>query len=135
MLFHAALERLSYTYLLTMGHMTVSDYDKLKRTCERFQVFFNFLKIPVDIPKELVELSDYSQNFTSSKKNAPSIMTRIRNEFVHPKQRERFNPEVIFELWRLYAWYVEMSILAILGYSGDVYDRITETIRKIHVKV
>jgi hypothetical protein len=78
-------------------------------------MLFSSLDIPLDIPTETPKILQMGKKINWL--DAPHALTEIRNSLVHPEsERGKYN-EIIFEAWKLSLWYLEMSILAICGYT------------------
>jgi hypothetical protein len=61
--------------------------------------------------------------------DGPAKITWLRNRLVHPLKsaRSSANNAPTYEAWRLALWYVEASILSLLGYKGTVWSRVSLT--------
>jgi len=81
------------------------------------------MKIPPHIPDETPELQRLADEF-GWKEDAPRALTEVRNSLVHPGKRHRKFKKAHFEAWNLGLWYLEMSILAVCGYSGTYHNRL-----------
>jgi hypothetical protein len=81
--------------------------------------------IPVAVPGSLTALAGFTPAPTIG--DGPSKVTWLRNRLVHPLKSARTpaNSTEIYEAWRLALWYVEASLLALLGYTGTVWSRVS----------
>lgn len=92
-------------------------------------------RIPYLVPEKyesLVELVGRDNNLT----DGPDAIVSIRNSLVHSqgKKRENFNAlpkNARFEAIPLALWYIELSLLNILGYSGIYHNRVANK-RYVH---
>ena len=108
----AGIERLSYEYLVEL-----EDREN-PRASDKFRNLFNVLEIPLLIHDETPELQRFGW------KDAPRALTEVRNSLVHPGKSHRKFKKAHFEAWNLGLWYLEMSILAVCGYSGTYCNRL-----------
>ena len=113
----AGIERLSYEYPVELEDV------KKPRASDKFRNLFNVLEIPLLIPDETPELQRLADEF-GWKEGAPRALTEVRNSLVHPGKRHRKFKKAHFEAWNLGLWYLEMSILAVCGYSGTYHNRL-----------
>ena len=113
----AGIERLSYEYPVELEDV------KKPRASDKFRNLFNVLEIPPHIPDETPELQRLADEF-GWKEDAPRALTEVRNSLVHPGKRHRKFKKAHFEAWNLGLWYLEMSILAVCGYSGTYHNRL-----------
>jgi len=84
------------------------------------------LGIPIDIPAELQDLLRASG--PKPWQHGPEAITQLRNDITHPRQDRPWTGPAMIEAWTLSLWYVELSMLAWLGYRG-AYNRRTRTSR------
>jgi hypothetical protein len=119
----AAIERLSYEYVVKDRQLKKVEEFKNLRASDEFRLLFSSLKIPLDIPDTTPELQKLASQMNWV--DAPHALTEVRNSLVHPehKNRGRFHT-AYFEAWKLGLWYLEMGILAICGYSGTYGNRL-----------
>ncbi len=75
------------------------------------------LGIPLDIPAELQDL----QGASGAKpwRHGPEAITHLRNDITHPRQDRAWTSPAMIEAWKLSLWYIELSLLAWLGYRGQ----------------
>ena len=120
-----AIERLSYEFAVKEKRLLAVDGFKDLRASDRFRLLFSSLGIPLDIPAATPKLQRLACNSQLKWLDAPHALTEIRNSLVHPehKRRDQFR-SVYYEAWNLSLWYLEMTILAICGYSGTYSNRL-----------
>ena len=121
----AAIERLAFEFAVKDKRLLTTQGFKDLRASDRFRILFSSLGIPLEIPPECKVLS------ACFKKNnwldAPHALTEIRNSLVHPEHKKRGNfNEMFHAVWNLSLWYLEMSLLAICGYSGTYGNRLKQ---------
>ena len=119
----AGIERLSYEYSVKVKQLCSEGRYKKLWASDKFRLLFCFMKIPPHIPDETPELQRLADEF-GWKEDAPRALTEVRNSLVHPGKRHRKFKKAHFEAWNLGLWYLEMSILAVCGYSGTYHNRL-----------
>ncbi|WP_182865673.1 hypothetical protein [Stieleria mannarensis] len=125
----AAMEVLSYTFAVNDKGLISDDGYKKLRASDKLRLLLKSIGVPTDIPAELKQI----QNLVANDKNVkwidlPHALTEIRNSLVHPdtKNREKFY-SCIHDAYTGWLWCLELSILAICGYSGRYRNRLTAT--------
>ena len=83
------------------------------------------LSIPIGIPTTMTDLISAAKP-TEPWKHGPDAITRLRDDLVHPKAKYQWNGEAMVDAWRLGLWYVEMALLAWLGYDGTYNSRLED---------
>ncbi|HSH61721.1 MAG TPA: hypothetical protein VK988_19160 [Acidimicrobiales bacterium] len=75
--------------------------------------------IPREVSSVLTELKAFA--LKSFGGNGPRSLIAIRNRVVHPpsKNRERPQPSLVVEAWRLAVWYLELLVLHRCDYRGS----------------
>jgi len=119
----AAIERLSYELAVKDRRLlTVKGFNDIWAS-DKFRLLFSTLGIPLDIPAETSELQRLASQMNWL--DAPHALAEIRNSLVHPehKRHGQFG-NAYYEAWNLGLWYLEMSILAVCGYSGTYSNRL-----------
>lgn len=121
----AALERLSYEYVVKERRLLSLEGYKNIWASDKFRIIFSSLNIPCEIPHEMHTIKKLANKHNWL--DAPHALTEIRNSLVHPehKKRGQLGP-VYYEAWNLGLWYLEMGILAICGYSGTYGNRLKQ---------
>ena len=109
----AALEVLSWTYLVTAGGMEPKAFEKL-RAAGKIRTLLKAMEIPEDIPESLARLRAMAAD-------GPGAIVAVRNDLVHPDKRE--GPLPAIEAWTLAQRYVELVILRLCGFSGEHANR------------
>lgn len=83
------------------------------------------LLIPIGIPTTMTDLIAAAKP-TEAWKHGPDALTRLRDDLVHPKSKYEWTGEAMVDAWRLGLWYVEMALLAWLGYDGTYNSRLED---------
>ncbi len=123
----AAIERLSYEFAVKDRRLITANGFKDLRASDKFRLLFSSIGIPLGIPTETPELQNLAAKGGMNWLDAPQALTEIRNSLVHPehKRRGQFS-KAYYETWNLVLWYLEMSVLAICGYSGTYGNRLKQ---------
>jgi hypothetical protein len=121
----AAIERLSYEFIVKYKGLISANGFKNLWASDKFRLLFSSLNLPLGIPPKAPDLLSFSTKDKMDWVDAPQALTEIRNSLVHPehKRHGQFG-KVYYETWNLSLWYLEMSILAICGYSGTYGNRL-----------
>jgi len=121
----AAIERLSYEFAVNDRRLLTSNGFKDLWASDKFRLLFSSLNIPLSIPTETPELRNLAKKGQMNWLDAPHALTEIRNSLVHPEHKQRRQlGKAYYEAWNLSLWYLEISILAICGYSGTYGNRL-----------
>lgn len=121
----AAIERLSYEYLV--NHKKMIDLDGFKRlkASDEFRLLFASLEIPLEIPLTLQNITELAKKLKYS--DSPHALTEIRNSIVHPENEKKNEFDVVYyEAWSLGLWYLELAILKLCDYNGTYINRLSE---------
>jgi hypothetical protein len=121
------IERLSYEFSVKDRQLHTVKKFKSLRASDKFRLLFSSVNIPLNIPGATAELQRLATNSQISWIDAPHALSEIRNSLVHPEHNRRGQVySAYYEAWNLGLWYLEMSILAICGYSGIYGNRLTQ---------
>ena len=119
----AAIERLSFEYVVRHKRLIEEGGFKDLRASDKFRMLFSSLDIPIDIPSLLPELQKLAKRFNWI--DSPHAITEIRNSLVHPEHKRRGQVGVaFFSAWNLGQWYLELALLRICEYSGTYGNRL-----------
>lgn len=113
----AALETLASAYLSKMG------LSKKGPAAESLRGTLDHLRLPTKVPKALHHTAAAQQQKTW--RDGPHAITKIRNDLVHPKAHAPSEKEVVWEVWNLAQWYIELIILKLSDYRGVYSNRLT----------
>lgn len=123
----AAIERLSYEYVVKDRRLLTANGFKDLWASDKFRLLFSSLGIPLDIPVETPELQSLATKSQMNWLDATHALTEIRNSLVHPEHKRHGQfARGYYDAWNLSLWYLEMSILAICGYSGTYGNRLKQ---------
>jgi hypothetical protein len=125
-----ALE-LIYNWLLIEKEKIIVGKDaETISAANKIRLLLSRMKIPYEAPVGLNNLHAYiKKNTTKSEPlDAPEIVVQIRNAIVHSQIEKRRKLSVIpvvvkVEALRLCLWYIELSLLNILHYTGKYNNR------------
>ena len=124
-LLQAGIERMSYEYAVNQKKLIHKTGFKDLRASDRFRMLFSSLGIPLDIPIELSDLTNLAKQLNWE--DVPHSLTEIRNAVVHPEHKRKGQiKDIYYDAWRVAIEYLELSILAFCGYTGQYYSRIKE---------
>jgi hypothetical protein len=117
-LLQAALELLSWQVFV--GDSKVLSREKFGklRADDHLRLLIESCGIPTGIPPGLSELASKANELKWS--DGPKALAAVRNRLVHPDKRKQFP---YYDAWRLAAWYVELVLLKMLGFTGVYSDR------------
>lgn len=119
----AALERLSFEFAVKDRKLVLAKGFKDLWASDKFRLLFSSLNIPLEIPAECTELLGMANQ--NGWVDAPHALTEVRNSLVHPEHKRRGQfQDVMYEAWNLGVWYLEMSMLAVCGFSGQYANRL-----------
>ncbi len=120
----AALELLSWVYLVEDKGYLSSDGFKQLRVSDQLRLLLSHLDIPLNIPRNLTQLIEISKR--KSWQDGPHVFTDIRNDIVHPNKKKGYGKEELplFEIWNLGLWYIELALLRLFNYTGLYAERL-----------
>lgn len=122
-----AIELLSYEFVVNDRQLLSAKGFKDLWASDKFRLLFSSLGIPLAIPDDCSKLKKLVSNNKQKWLDAPHVLTEIRNSLVHPDHKLcELNLNEYYETWNLSLWYLEMSILAICGYSEDYGNRLKQ---------
>jgi hypothetical protein len=120
----AALEKLSWVYLVDDVQTVTAAGFKSWRTAKKISELLSRMNIPSDIPSELGKLNRIASQYGWA--DGPTALAEIRNDLVHAEQKYMRGRDSPFaDAWLLAQRYIELAILRIARYSGRYTDRIS----------
>lgn len=121
----AAIEKLSYEYVVKEKRLITPKGFKDLWASDKFRLLFSSLNIPLEIPPETTNLQNLSKQHNWL--DAPHGLTEIRNSLVHSdhKKSGQFDT-AYYEAWNLGLWYLEMGLLAICKYDQIYGNRLKQ---------
>ena len=115
-----ALETLSWAILVIMEKwLNQEGYDKLTAG-DQLRLLLRWVGISTDIPASLPKLAQQA----GGQSDGPQMVTWVRNRVVHPDRRGQLTDGIAEEARTLAMWYVELTLLKLLGYDGYFRDRL-----------
>jgi hypothetical protein len=123
-----ALELLYNWIVVEQNKIIKGDDSKNINAANKIRLLLSLLKIDSDIPKSLTRLI----TIPDKSMDGPEIFSQIRNAIVHSQDDKRkklsaFADGVKYEALQLGIWYLELSLLYLLKYTGKYYNRCTLT--------
>lgn len=117
----AGLELLSWHYLTQKRHIIkAGDFDGI-RASRKLDRLFAELSIPNVIP---VGLSSLKRLAKTKRMNATEIACWVRNKVAHPNRKSTsISTRALIDVAFLSTWWLELTILALLGYEGQYRNR------------
>ncbi|MFH1715967.1 MAG: hypothetical protein ABIF19_01330 [Planctomycetota bacterium] len=119
----AAIERLSFEYVVRERRLIETEGFKNLRASDKIRLLLSSLDIPIDIPASLPEFRKLAGQFGWL--DGPHAITEVRNSLVHPDHKRigQFG-KAFFPAWSLGQWYLELALLRICAYSGTYSNRL-----------
>ncbi|OXT09526.1 hypothetical protein CE561_00750 [Thermoanaerobacterium thermosaccharolyticum] len=113
----SALELISWIRFTQEEFIISKDkYDKLYES-DKIRLLLHDFGIPIKIPF----------NISPGYEDGPYLFTEIRNSIVHPVKKEKVNALSFDDRWKAHElglWYLELTILRLLGYNGYYVNRL-----------
>lgn len=120
-----ALELLSWVYNVNYKKGLSAEAFKRITASDQMRLMLVQLNIPVNVPEDLDNLKRLTKEFTKTKE-APEILTEIRNSIAHPTHKNKLAfKKAFYETWNLNLWYIEMVLLRLCGFVGHYGNRLT----------
>jgi len=137
-LLQTALETLAWVLIVDDRKTSVEIFDGKKKgrktsAAQKINHLLKILQVGNKVPDSLTQLKNYSNSLEPEGRNdGPFALCRVRNSIAHasPENRKKLyalDDSVIIETRRLGLWYVELSILWILQYQGNYFNRISDS--------
>ena len=117
-----ALELIYNWWLIESKKMILGKDSENLSASNKIRLLLSQLNITSGIPLDLNNLNEYVQS-KKTVNDGPEIIVQIRNAIVHSQieKRKKLNSlsfEIRYEALKLSVWYVEISLLKILGFEG-----------------
>ena len=101
----------------------------------KIRLLISQLNISSSIPIAFIELEKFKDT-TDNVADAPDSIVYIRNAIVHSQEEKRKKLSAIhykakYEALQVYIWYIELTLLCILDFNGDYYNRCSKEIYAI----
>jgi hypothetical protein len=128
MLTQNALELLAWTVLVK--DLRILDASTFKSgklpAADKIRLLLHTAGVPLELPAELTELEKVRKGHTQWT-DGPATFVGFRNSIVHPGDKPLFLAapgEARVEAMDLGQWYLELSLLSVLGHKGEYRSRI-----------
>ena len=117
-------------FVEVLGKFTDADFYNPRKfpAVEKIRLLLSEANVPLAIPADLAHLSAQAQ--IESWLDGPTALTRLRNCITHPTGKNRQTLDRISisaraEACSLALWYLELTLLWLMGYEGYYFNRIT----------
>ena len=120
----AALEMLSWTFLVQARRSLSKQGFKDLRASDKIRLRLDSLGIPITVPQETIELQQAAK--THKWVDGPHALSEMRNALVHPdlERRLQYSNKLLRDVWQLAQWYIELAVLRVCGFSGQYSYRL-----------
>lgn len=121
-----ALE-LIYNWLIVENEELIRGPDTVNISASnKIRLLLSRISVSAKFPDNLPYLREYAKS--NNIPDAVEVIVRYRNYIVHSQKEKRtkileFSPRLKFEAVQLSLYYIEVSLLFILGYKGKMYSR------------
>jgi len=120
----AAIERLSYEYVVKDKELLSAKGFRDLRASDKYRLLFSSLGVPIEISKDTPEIELLASKYNWA--DIPHALTEIRNALIHPESKNRKDfKAVYFEAWKVGLWCLELGLLAVCKYTGTYGNRLT----------
>ena len=133
-LLQTALETLAWVLIVDDQGTSVEAFvQESNNASKKINHLLRTIKVSNKIPDSLAELKNYSSSLELwGRDNGPIALCNVRNDITHasPENRKKLyalDDSVIVETRRLGLWYVELSLLWIVAYQGNYYNRTSDS--------
>lgn len=122
-----ALELVYNWWIVERRQMILGKDSENISASNKIRLLVSQLNITRSIPDVFTELQKFKDT-TDNVADAPDAIVYIRNAIVHSQEDKRkklsaIHDEALYEALQVYIWYIELSLLCILEYSGDYSNR------------
>ena len=119
-----AMERLSYEYCVReRALVSEQGFEKLW-VSDRFRLLLRSLDVPIEIPGAAKALTSASRK--EKWVDGPHALTEIRNRLVHSgRKRAQLEGQCYVDAWLLATQLLELTILALCSFKGEVSNGMT----------
>lgn len=127
---HNALELLYHWMILEERRVVVEDESTRISSVNKIRLLLNTIGIPENHILHFTALKNYLEKETMT---GPELFVRLRNSIVHPSRKKRqqlrkLPKDVSAQILQVGLWYLEMSLLFMLGYNGMYSNRCSLTV-------
>jgi hypothetical protein len=120
------LEAVSYSWLVEERKLRTHDDFEHRTAPQNIREMLQDMRVPVAIPAKLTALAT-TQNSKGNPVDGPQALVIRRNEIVHHRpaaQASDYDPMI--EAYQLGAWYCELAVLHLCGFTGLYRSRLTD---------
>ena len=119
-----ALEALSHRYCVTERRLVSEQGFNALRMADKARLLLSSLEIPTQIPCAAGSLT--CERLRRKWEDGPHALADLRNGVVHARKNRGPVPgDVYMEAWLLAVWFLELAILALCGFHGQHWNRVT----------
>ncbi len=120
-----ALELLAWAVLVEQEQWVKEGEGKLPAAA-RLRLLLKWSSIPTAIPEKLEALTRLARARTPNW-DGPTAVAEVRNALVHPKKADELREaQVMADVWMLALWYLELTILRVIGYENVYSNRLRD---------
>jgi hypothetical protein len=126
MLTQNALELLAWNVLVKERRVLSASTFRSSAAADKIRILLHTAGIPLALPPELVELEKLRKKQTEWI-DGPAVFVGFRNSIVHPGDKPVFldaSGEARVNAMNLGQWYIELTLLHVLGHTGDYRSRV-----------
>ena len=125
-----ALELIYNWWIIECKKMIIGKDSENLSASNKIRLLISQLNITSDVPIDLKNLDEYVRSEITVN-DGPEAIVQIRNAIVHSQmeKRKKLNSlsfEVRYEALRLSIWYIEISLLKILGFEGKYNNQTSQ---------
>jgi hypothetical protein len=125
-----ALELIYNWYIIEDKKMLLGKDSENITASNKIRLLISQLNSDSGISSKLTNLKSYADK--NKLADGPEVFVNIRNSIVHSQEEKRkklheMNIKIKYEALELGLWYIELSLLHILGYEGKYYNRCTRS--------
>jgi hypothetical protein len=123
----AGLELLAWATLQRHGWLDTDAFAKIN-TSSAVRLLCRWAGVHPDLPDALPALQTRRKQVGPADGGGPEMLFGVRNRVVHPPKKLDDpawpNGDELFESWQLATWYLQLTLLRLLRYSGQIWSRL-----------
>jgi len=118
----AALEQVAWARLVEEWRSVSAQGFRRLFASDQLRLLLSRMDVPLSIPDRMTGLVQFGR---ADAWDGPRVLTEIRNSLVHPSKHEPASRQraPYFEAWNLGQWYLELSLLNLVGFNDAYSDR------------
>lgn len=129
MMAQTALELLYNWWIVEHKRMIVGKDSENINASNKIRLLLSQMNIPYTVPTTFKQLRKFVQE-NKDVVDAPDAIVQARNAIVHSQIEKRkkisdMQEDILYQIKELSVWYIEMSILCILGFNDKYDDRLS----------